>query len=83
MKKTIAAAVLTLGLGAYALPPSAAEYYGGDVWTKSEPSRMAPADVGDGGNVMSYVDDDRATLRDGDVSRSQVFERKDEAHSQW
>ena len=46
MKKTIAAAVLTLGLGAYAIPASAAEYYGGDVWTKSEPSRFAPADVG-------------------------------------
>ena len=83
MKKLIAAAVLTIGLGAFVVPASAAEYYGGDVWTQNEPSRFAPAAGSASGDIMASIGDDNAAARDIPASREQLFETKDAAHAQW
>ncbi len=83
MKKMIAVAVLAIGLGALAVPASAAEYYGGDVWTQNEPSRFAPDGVRANGDFMAYIGDDSAAARDIPASREQLFDIKDDAHAQW
>lgn len=80
MKKlAVAATVLTLGLGAFALPAAAQDDYGQYRYTQNDPTRFAPDGLASSGS-------DEAGARDTDGNRSALgafYEGIDRSHNAY
>ena len=87
MKKIIfAAAALTLGLGAYAVPAFAqADDYGQHVYTQNEQSRFAPEGLAapSTGDFRATIDFGAREISRNTATRQGLNDRLDRNHSQW